>query len=418
MCILQTCISALWNQLAVYLIRPLTPRINTLIPPLPDDILVGILSILPAKSVLVCRCVCRSWKALTSTPEFLELHLKKNRVPKVIVQQRRICDSKKEISFVDCWGATERTSTCKLSVDSGSQVLEFFYACNGLLIFLEDYKLQHYCLVNPTTYQKVRLFTPEGSIYGVFFHPFVKAQYCVLWGGLFLRKDGRLRIRILDLDWSKSQSHEETLNWRELSYDDDAASVSYEPKFQSPPVTVDGVLYWMVGHRFATSRLESSPPCARLPDSCEESIMSFNTKTEKFSSMPHPGAPQDQLCKWDREHTRMHLMNKDDHGLLCICNISNTFNIWVLNENKLPLWIKWHTVDIYTYVSHYPFHESTYSVRRPVGIMDGELLLDCKGRGLFALDLNHGRVKRFERRIKNEDDEHIYFHIPSLIPIT
>ncbi|KAL3501548.1 hypothetical protein ACH5RR_035997 [Cinchona calisaya] len=256
MCILQMWISSLWNQLAVSIIRALTPKISTIIPPLPDDILVEILSKLPAKSVLVCRCVCRSWKDLTSTPEFLALHLNKNRVPTIVVQQRTICDSKKEISLIDCWGATEKTTRTprKISVSSDSQIPEFLYACNGLLIFLEDCKLQHYCLLNPTTQQKVRLFTPEGSIYGVFFHPFVKAQYCVLWGGLFLRKDGRLRIRILDLDWSKSQSHEQTLNWRELSYDDDDAPVSHEPKFQSPPVIVDGVFYWMVGYRFATSR--------------------------------------------------------------------------------------------------------------------------------------------------------------------
>ncbi|KAL3501544.1 hypothetical protein ACH5RR_035993 [Cinchona calisaya] len=129
-----------------------------------------------------------------------------------------------------------------------------------------------------------------------------------------VKMDGRLQIRILDLDWSKSQSHEQTLNWRELSYNDDDSLVSDELKFESLPIIVDGVFYWMVRCRFATSTHESSTSCTRLPDSCEESIMVFNTKTEKFSVMPHPGAPQDQLCKWYGEHTRLQLMNIDDHS--------------------------------------------------------------------------------------------------------
>ncbi|KAL3501547.1 hypothetical protein ACH5RR_035996 [Cinchona calisaya] len=134
--------------------------------------------------------------------------------------------------------------------------------------------------------------------------------------------------------------------------------------------------------------------------------------------MPHPGTSQDQLCKWHGEHINMQLMNVDDHGLLCIYNGSTTFNIWILNENKQPLWIRWHTIDIYPHVSRYLAYESTYSVQRPLGIIDGELFLEWKRIGLFALDLNHSIPKRFERRIKNEADVVMYFNIPSLIPIT
>ncbi|KAL3501546.1 hypothetical protein ACH5RR_035995 [Cinchona calisaya] len=31
--------------------------------------------------------------------------------------------------------------------------------------------------------------------------------------------------------------------------------------------------------------------------------------------MPNPGDPQDQLCKWNSEHIRIHLMNMDDHDV-------------------------------------------------------------------------------------------------------
>ncbi|KAJ8432789.1 hypothetical protein Cgig2_011712 [Carnegiea gigantea] len=46
---------------------------------LPDEIIVGIISRLPAKSVGQCRCVCKSWRALLSRRKFIRDHFNQSR---------------------------------------------------------------------------------------------------------------------------------------------------------------------------------------------------------------------------------------------------------------------------------------------------------------------------------------------------
>ncbi|KAJ4822169.1 hypothetical protein Tsubulata_020775 [Turnera subulata] len=45
--------------------------------PLPDDVIIDILSRLPADHVLQCRKVCKRWRALTSTAYFAQLQLQR-----------------------------------------------------------------------------------------------------------------------------------------------------------------------------------------------------------------------------------------------------------------------------------------------------------------------------------------------------
>ncbi|KAJ4841326.1 hypothetical protein Tsubulata_039531, partial [Turnera subulata] len=45
--------------------------------PLPDDVIIDILSRLPADHVLQCRRVCKRWRALTSTAYFAQLQLQR-----------------------------------------------------------------------------------------------------------------------------------------------------------------------------------------------------------------------------------------------------------------------------------------------------------------------------------------------------
>ncbi|KAL0457488.1 UNVERIFIED_CONTAM: F-box protein [Sesamum latifolium] len=49
------------------------------IPRLPDELIVEILTWLPVISVLRCRCVCKSWLSLISSPQFVRSHLRKTK---------------------------------------------------------------------------------------------------------------------------------------------------------------------------------------------------------------------------------------------------------------------------------------------------------------------------------------------------
>ncbi|XP_021666818.2 F-box protein CPR1-like [Hevea brasiliensis] len=44
---------------------------------LPQELLAGILSRLPVKSILICRCVSKTWYSLITNPSFIDHHLKK-----------------------------------------------------------------------------------------------------------------------------------------------------------------------------------------------------------------------------------------------------------------------------------------------------------------------------------------------------
>ena len=57
--------------------------------PLPDDIIIDILSRLLAECVLECRKVCRVWLALTSMPHFIEMHHKRA-IPEILCSARII----------------------------------------------------------------------------------------------------------------------------------------------------------------------------------------------------------------------------------------------------------------------------------------------------------------------------------------
>lgn len=64
-----TCIRRVWGKLV--------DKKDDAIP-LPDEVIVNILSRLPADGVLKCRRVCRCWRNLTSTRYFADLHLQRS----------------------------------------------------------------------------------------------------------------------------------------------------------------------------------------------------------------------------------------------------------------------------------------------------------------------------------------------------
>lgn len=57
---------------------------------IPDDILIDILSKLPAQDLLHCRQVCRHWNSLISTPFFNDMYLNLGAVSTVILQQKEL----------------------------------------------------------------------------------------------------------------------------------------------------------------------------------------------------------------------------------------------------------------------------------------------------------------------------------------
>lgn len=131
--------------------------------------------------------------------------------------------------------------------------------------------LNRFTIFNPPTKETVEIFTPfECHIYGVFYHPLL-SELCLLWGHA---QNGAVQFQLLNLGLNSC--------WRKLR---PSRVISHAPQLRTQKdypfvdvvggassVTVDGVLYWMVGYRLAAAKRSSYAPCA-------ESIMAFGIKT-------------------------------------------------------------------------------------------------------------------------------------------
>uniref|UniRef100_A0A7N0TQI1 F-box domain-containing protein n=1 Tax=Kalanchoe fedtschenkoi TaxID=63787 RepID=A0A7N0TQI1_KALFE len=132
-------------------------------PMLATDVIPDILSLLPVKTLVRFRCVCRQWNSLIRDPMFIELHL--NRTMSDIEETRRWRFLLPEAHT--CPLRSFRSLNCKNpdSVDDQDFILSVDYprhkrtyddrhvrvvgSCNGLVCLL--HKLNHYILWNPST---------------------------------------------------------------------------------------------------------------------------------------------------------------------------------------------------------------------------------------------------------------------------
>ncbi|GFY89134.1 hypothetical protein Acr_06g0010740 [Actinidia rufa] len=238
--------------------------------PLPDDIIIDILSRLPAECVLECRKVCRLWLALTSTPHFIEMHLKRA-TPEIFVHCLYYPNwVKDELDlFIFYEGAKKDKMIKKMHAGSIMHFLKGYRhvligSCNGLLLFMSNSQTRIYGICNPVTRQFVNLIVPEpssGILCGFFFHSPTKEfrVLYVVWESIGF-------VYFIYTFGDKS--------WRRL-----ANVFPYEPARLVSPVMVNGVLHWMVDFRSGYNGV--IPPCSN-------SVMMFNVDTEDFRSMPHP----------------------------------------------------------------------------------------------------------------------------------
>ena len=135
--------------------------------PLPDDIIIDILSRLPAECVLECRKVCRLWLALTSTPHFIEMHLKRA-TPEIFVHCLYYPNLVKEELdlFIFYEGAKKGKMIKKMRARSIMYFLKghcpvLLGSCNGLLLFRSSFQNRIHGFCNPVTRQRAHLLAPE-----------------------------------------------------------------------------------------------------------------------------------------------------------------------------------------------------------------------------------------------------------------
>ncbi|XP_047326015.1 F-box protein At3g07870-like [Impatiens glandulifera] len=131
---------------------------------LPNHILVDILSRLPIKSVIQCRCVCKSFlSAISQDPDFPPLHLSRS-PPELMLYQQNI--QSEHLYLVDDDDDNEqRYHHFNLVHLNRSHSLEPLNSTPGLLCFHQPFSLRPLVVLNPVTLEHTIIPTPMHSIH-------------------------------------------------------------------------------------------------------------------------------------------------------------------------------------------------------------------------------------------------------------
>jgi hypothetical protein len=147
---------------------------------LPDDIVLWeIFHRLPAKEILRCRAVCRSWRRLACDAEFLLAHHRRQpSLPLVLFNRESVIEDRATVDAFDLWQSPAvRRPVLGFSRYSECEKYYIHASCDGLLLLSRTYRLYYIC--NPATRQWCAL--PDVSNVAALYHHRQSGEYRVLY---------------------------------------------------------------------------------------------------------------------------------------------------------------------------------------------------------------------------------------------
>ncbi|XP_050209277.1 F-box protein CPR1-like [Mercurialis annua] len=282
----------------------------------PIDVICGILSYLPVKSVLRFRCVSKSWYSLINDSHFKKLHLLRSH-DQVLILQLQCSDKYYSFyggPFFDELISGESTQMESLFTPIPNPPIcnrtKVLAACDGLLLVRNCDNYGQLTLLNPSTRERRSLqdvkycdFTPNGSFYDLGYDSSTD-DYKVLLRQTFFRSDRKpwQEINILSV---------KTNCWRKFNY----VGVFGERK---NAVNLNGSLNWVHMHCCTPEQVSKGKFKTAK-------IVSFSLANETITEMEHP-------CYYN-DFTLL------DLGVLqgCLClavaeGRTPSFTIWLMKE--------------------------------------------------------------------------------------
>ncbi|VFQ65177.1 unnamed protein product [Cuscuta campestris] len=311
--------------------------------PLPDDILIDVLSRLPARAILRCRAVCRRWRSLTSSVHFVTLQAQ--RAPCVVLVQgwnSRRHQKKSPFYIYDEISNELRRIPFKVGTTYyGELRLPFLYGAFGPLLHLKGSTLRPSTkfLLDRDTCERdlvVNLITRKEQ-----FVPKLldgdKNNGVLLLGSLYFHKPTYeykcICKRYLRHD-KCYQYYSYSLASRTLK------EIAYRSRFTTSetsnnyPVAFKNALH-------LTSYFCTGTASTTSDHSCWHTVLVFDMDSEKFHTLPHPEFDSpclDQLSYNDF----MRLFVHDGH--LALCHVHDLtrglFDIWMLEDYEHWHWIR------------------------------------------------------------------------------
>ncbi|KAJ4831490.1 hypothetical protein Tsubulata_004721 [Turnera subulata] len=386
---------------------------------LPDEIIIDILSRLPADFIFECRRVCKRWQALTRTTFFVELQLVRA-TPTILTQcftggdsfcinfnnsKQTFCIAEKKghllrMRLLDCV-LPEEKSTLYLP-----RILQpecwIRSSCNGLILgnkttldSKKKFKFEYF-ICNPITLEEITFPKPwdKGDICGFYFHPMTK-EYRIL--STYLRGDCYQYV-IINLP---------TFSRRELN---DRFYCRPRSIYYDTPIIASGNLHWMVEHSYSSQNLQLKTKFDNNP--CANSILRFNIHTESVETMPHPGYHhcRGPICGG------MQLL--EGGGKLSMCHMRKGFvDVWILVDYSIWQWIRTYRFNLRSAMEF-----SGYTLKDKITdfiwIQNDQLLLyDTSIGGLFVYNLNRSTLRKITLPKTCRHYYKFYAHTKSLVSL-
>ncbi|XP_057785104.1 F-box protein CPR1-like [Salvia miltiorrhiza] len=355
---------------------------------LPLEITIDILSRLPPRAVISCRCVCKSWLELLDSHEFVKSHLSKSAPGMAVVRSGVESNSYEIFEFKDSLGLEPhhlRYSSVTKFVFPHAEVIRG--SANGLLFLTGDQPCDLY-VCNPITRHYIKLRPDLDSVYSL--------SQIVAYGFGVTKLTGQHKVvRIVydyDLETEDSlrvtKSHCEvytlgTRTWRSII---PGALLMYD----TFGIFLNGNLHWLVVDPNAPSQI-----------SC------LDLETELFSTFSHPPL----LARGGFVGNLSALA-----GSLCLCDNSSEDKIviWVMREYGVETsWTKEYVI------SKDPDLCGAYVLVFPIKVFeDGDILMECEDFLLFYYSdktKTTKKIKMFEARGGNHSRIDAILHTPSFL---
>ncbi|KAJ9558592.1 hypothetical protein OSB04_013206 [Centaurea solstitialis] len=314
---------------------------------LPDELIIEILSILPAKSLLRCRLVCKSWLSFINSTKFKLMHLQSfNQLnPRYFVRRlfHNLGLNSKECYDLSLWIEVPKLSFPSIvSVSAASGVVCLY---NRLY---DGFTVDAIILWNPSIRRKLTL--PFPTLYSInsiavlgFGYDKMSDDYKLVF--LAYHRFNRPSVQVYAL---------KTGNWREVLFPDNLLCYSTFPNWSQ--VFFNGFVHWIASDRTRG----------------HNSIITFDTSTELFGDFWLP----DDLVKVDPSTIMISVVGEslavtyDDPWMA-----SSTYKTWVMKEYKNPT--SWAMI--------YNMHHPDVDMGQPLQIRNkGDMIMESRDGNMIV----------------------------------
>ncbi|KAI3464424.1 hypothetical protein Pfo_021087 [Paulownia fortunei] len=280
---------------------------------LPSQVMVEILARLPAKTIIQCKCVCKTWHELITDPHFVALHFSLSRPALVVHHSEMFKNFFRLVDFEDAYDhhGLPHDTMIKFNLSTLSSFPDASIVVDGSVdgfLFLRDINYKHETLYicNPLTHEYFTLPRPDGIVRypSVVTHGFgvtrISGEYKVV--RIFHERELNPRNgSCLRVPYSECQVYTlGTEAWRSIG----EAPFAYDSRLIG--LFFQGNLHWLI------QDLEGY-----------ELISCFDLENELFQPLPPPFPGRKLLGS-------LGVLD----GCLCLCDNTSHFeiDIWVMKE--------------------------------------------------------------------------------------